>query len=498
MRSTFALLLACAALTARASPESEALKRQGLAALSEGRFAQAGGHFDAAARADPRDTEAVFLRGAAANREGRFDVAEQSLRRAEASGLRNPELDFELGWSFMARGQFEACVVRLEKFDAAAPGRGQTSEFLGRCHLGLRQYERAEARLNEALKRDARLAPTVNLSLAGLEQARGRSAAAQARLQSAVAADAPTGRALRELAGPPDAPQQPDKPLRLSVSYSVGHNSNVIGLGNTIPLPADISRKGADFARLSAGASYTRLLEDGTGLTLGYAYLDDRYDGIGGANLQDHFVYADIAHQINARAAFTLRVSGEFTTLGGVRFRDVLSLRPALSYRFLPDSVTEFSWSLSDNDYLQPSAAAFNRDGETNVFSVVHSFRLRGTNWSGAVGASHSRNRAEGSDFDASSLGLTGTLRYSFANRMVAALGVSLSRDDYRNANSLAGGGFAFARDDRQQSVNAQLSGPLTDNVRWFAHAQALRNNSNIAFYAYKQTSITGGIAVDF
>jgi tetratricopeptide (TPR) repeat protein len=440
------------------------------------------------------ESESLYLQGAKANRAGQFDAAEQLLRRAEAAGLRNPELDFELGWSFMARGQAEACITRLEKFEAAAPGRGQASEFLGRCHLALRQYDKAEARLNEAVRRDPRLAPTVNLSLARLDQARGRTDAARARLETAAATDSPTGRALRELAGPPEPAVQPDKPLRLSLSFSGGHNSNVIGLGNTIPLPADISRKSADFMRFTAGGSYTRQVEADTALTLGYAYLSDRYEDIGGANLLDHFVYGDLFHQFNARTAFSLRVSGEFTTLAGARFRDVLSFRPAVSYRHNPDAVTELAWSLSQNDYLAATAQAFNRDGETQALSLVHSFRLRGTQWGGAVGGTWTRNRTEGSDFNSDAVGVSGTLRYTFPNRVVAALGGGVSWDNYRDPNSLSG----FARDDRQLSLSAQLTGPLTDSVRWFAAAQALRNRSNIAFYDYRQTSVTAGIAYDF
>jgi tetratricopeptide (TPR) repeat protein len=498
MRTATALALLCAWTLASASSESDALKQQGLRALAEGRFAEAGTRFAAAMRADPRDAEAAYLHGAAANRQGQFAAALDSLQKAAASGFHDVELDFELGWAHMGGGQAEACIARLERFDAARPGRGQTSEFLGRCHLALRQYDRAEARLQQALARDPRLAPTVNLSLAALEQARGRTDAARARLESVVAADAPTGRALRDLAGPPESVVQPDRPLRLSLSFSVGHNSNVIGLGNTVPLPTDILRKGANFARLSAGAAYTRQLEPGTLLSLGYAFLSDRYEDIGGANLLDHYLYADLFTQLTARAAFSLRVSGEFTTLGGNRFRDAFGIRPAFSYRFTDNSTTEFAYAITDSDYQANVAPAFSRDGESQAYSVVHSFRIRGTNWGGAVGATYGRNRTDGGDFVSDSLGASGTLRYTFPNRIVAALGVGMSRDDYRNPNSLAGAGFAFTRRDEQSNVSAQLTGPLSDGTRWFVQAQSLRNTSNIAFYQYKQTAVTGGVAFDF
>jgi len=440
--------------------------------------------------------EALFLEGSAENRAGRFDAAGQLLRQAQAAGYRDAELRFELGWAAMGSRNWEECIVQLERYEQATPGRGQTSEFLGRCHLALRRPERAEALLKQALERDPRLASTANLLLAQIEQSRGNTQAARTRLESVTSADAPAGRALRDLAGPPDPVTQPDKPLRVSLSLSVGQNSNVIGLGNTIPLPADISRKSALFRRLSAGASYTRHVESDTAFTFGYAYLGDRYEDIGGANLRDHYVYADLFHQFDARIAFSLRVSGEFTTLGGARFRDVLSLRPALSYRFSPDAVTELAWSLSQNDYLAATDPAFRRDGDTQALSLVHSFRLRGSNWSGAVGATVASNRTDGSDFNSDSLGFSGTLRYTFPNRIVAALGASLSRDNYRDPNSLSGG--AFARADRQHTISAQFTGPLFDKVRWFAQTQSLRNRSNIAFYDYRQSSVTAGVAWDY
>lgn len=493
-----ALLLLAGPAIAPASPASDALKQQGLRALAEGKFAEAATRFAEAMKADPRDAEAAYLHGAAANRQGQFAAALDSLRKAETAGYRDAELDFELGWAHMGQGQAQPCIDRLERFEAARPGRGQASEFLGRCHLALRQFDRAEARLNEALARDPRLAPTVNLALASVEQARGRTQAAQLRMESALAADAPTGRALRDLAGPPPPAIQPDKPLRLSLSFAAGHNSNVIGLGNTMPLPADIQRKGSLFTRLSAGAAYTHQIDPATSFTLGYAFLSDRYEDIPGANLLDHFLYADLFTQVTARAAFSVRASSQSTTLGGSRFRDALGLRPAFSYRFTDTSVTEFAYSVTDNDYRANVAQAFSRDGESQAYSVAHSFRLPGTRWSGAVGATYGRNRTEGGDFVSDSLGASGTLRYAFPNRIVAAVGAGVSRDDYGNPNSLAGAGFAFARKDEQSSVSVQVAGPFNDRARWFVQAQSLRNTSNIAFYQYKQTAVTGGLAIDF
>lgn len=452
----------------------------------------------AAAPAAAAEADALFIQGAQANRQGQFTVAAPLLLKAESLGYRNPEIHFELGWAAMGAGRPQDCVDRLERFEAAMPGRGQTSEFLGRCYLALRQDDKAEAMFRRALERDPRLASTIDLAMAALEQSRGRPEAARARMEAVASTDAPTGRALRDLTGPPDPAIQPDKPLRLSASFTLGHNSNVIGLGNTMPLPADISRKSADYTRLSAGASYTHQFDAASSATIGYAGLVDRYDGIGSANLVDHYLYADLFRQVTGRIGFSLRLSGELTDLAGARFRDVVGIRPALSYRFSSDSVTELAYSYSDITYNTQTAQVFSRDGDAHALSVTHSFRLPGTNWSGAIGATLGSNRTEGGDFQSDSVSASGTLRYTFPNRIVAAVGIGATRDDYRNPNSLAGTGFAYARADRQNNVSVQFAGPLSEKLRWFVQAQKLRNQSNISFFEYRQSVVSAGIAADF
>jgi hypothetical protein len=160
--------------------------------------------------------------------------------------------------------------------------------------------------------------------------------------------------------------------------------------------------------------------------------------------------------------------------------------------------VTELAYAYADSEYRIFAPSVFNRNGDSQSLSAVHSFRIRGTNWSGAVGGTYASNRTEGSDFDSYGFGASGTLRYTFENRIVAALGAGVTRDTYRNANSLAGGGFEYARADRQQVVSLQFTGPLAERLRWFVQGQNLRNSSNIVFYDYKQNVFSAGIAADF
>ncbi len=483
-------------LPLHASPESEALTQKGLIDLDAGRYRAAIESFNAAVKADATDLRPTFFQAVVLNRLGAHREAYLLLRALEAQGFRHPEIDFEAGWSLMGMRRARACIDRLERFEKATPGRGQTSEFSGRCHLMLGALDKAEAAFRQAVERDPRLASTVDLSMSALEQARGNAAAAQERLKAAAAADAPVGRALREVLRLPSPPRAALRPLRASVSFAVGHNDNVIGLGNTIPLPADISRQDAHFVRVNVGASYTQPLGERTTGTLGSALLLDRYDGLSAANLNDIFLYGDLNHRIDERMGASFRASYEITALGGRRFRNQIGLRPALNYRFTERSITELAFDYASADYRAPTPIVFDRDGDSAAISATHLFQVPNTRFSGALSASVGRNRAHGNDFTYDSRGATASVRYDFTEKISVTLGVGYTRYDYANPNSLTG--FVFARDDEQTLVTALLVGPLTEHVRWFVQAHAVDNDSNIAFFDYRQNAISAGVAADF
>lgn len=498
-RKLLAIALCSVAAAAAASPESEALVRRGLAEFEAQRYRDAIHYFGEAVKADPKDLHAVFLQGAALNRLGNYREAYLLIRGVENQGARHREMDFEAGWALMGMGRARACVERLERFEKANPGRGQTAEFLGRCHLALGNLKEAEASFNQAVERDARLKPSVDLSLARLEQARKRPDEAREHLDAAAAANAPTGRALRNVLGLPEPVFQPEKPLALSGSLTAGRNDNVIALGTTIPLPTDITNKAATFLRASLQGAYTRMLAARTSATLGYAGLFERYKDLSEANVNDHFVYADLFHVADDRVGVSLRLSHEYTEIDSEEFRDQSALRPAVGYRFTENSVTELAYSYAAADYHSPVAVQqFDRDGNAKGFSLTHNFRVPRTPWSGGVSATHFRNRTEGSDFSFNVTGVSGSLAYEIMPRVSASVGASLAIYDYLNPNSLAGTGFSFARDDKQALISAQLAGPLGWGLRWFAQAQYLKNQSNIPFYEFKQNVVSAGIGASF
>ena len=491
-----ALALACISTPSAASPESDALVRRGLMEFEAQRFRDAIHFFGEAVRADPKDLRAVFLQGASLNRLGNYREAYLLVSGVERQGGRHPEMDFEAGWALMGIGRSRACIDRLERFDKAYPGRGQTSEFLGRCYLQLREYERAESHFNEAVKREPKLKPSVDLSMARLEQARNRPDAARDRLQAAADANAPTGRALRNVFALPEPVHQPEKPLQLSAAFSVGHNDNVIGLGSTIPLPSDITRQSANFLRAQIAGAYTRAFTASTSATAGYALLLDRYRGLGIADLNDHFFYADVISTFARGIGGSLRVSHEITDLHGDRFREQNALRPAVSYRFTEDSVTELALQHSWANYHSPTAPTLDRDGFANALSLTHLFRVPRSGWSGTGTATYLRNHSRGGDFRFTGLGADGALRYTFTTGVSMLVGYGYTNYDYTELNSLAG--FGLRRQDDQHLARLEVGGPLRRGLRWFVQGQRLSNESNIPFFDFVQNVVSTGLAANF
>jgi len=420
------------------------------------------------------------------------------LKALEDTGYRNREFDFEIGWSLMGMGRAGACVPRLASYEQAVPGRAITSELLGRCYLLLRDYDKAEAKLREALARDPGAKQRVDLYLAQVQYGRGDRQAADATVAGILRGDTDLGRALRDgqaalaaLAPPPETG------LRLAASASIGYNDNVIGLGNTIPLPADISNKGSTFFRGGFGISYTHQFDAQTRGSIGYGGLLDRYDQIKAADLDDHFIYADVAHRVNERVALSLRASLQLTYLSGSHFRDQPALRPAAAYRWNESAITELSYTFARPDYAASAAAPqFERDGEIHALAINHLIQPSGSPWSGSVGYARTENRPDGADFRSSGDTVSGAVRYEFAARTHLTLAVNLGRERYANPNSLSADGTA--RRDTPLGVSAQFTAPLTKQLRYFLQFQASRSDSNITFFDYKQQTVLAGIGADF
>lgn len=184
-----------------ASPDSHKLIVQGAADLEAQNYAEALKKFAAASKSDPKDSEAVYFQGAALNRLGRPQEALQQLEQAAKMGFRGVGLTFDTGWALLRLGRWADAIAQLQYFERVVPGRGKTSEFIGRAYLGLGDYDQAEAKFQEAMQRDPDVVPTALVYLAALEERRGNPQRARQYLETVVRAapDTPIARNVAQL-----------------------------------------------------------------------------------------------------------------------------------------------------------------------------------------------------------------------------------------------------------------------------------------------------------
>jgi tetratricopeptide (TPR) repeat protein len=496
-------LLLLTAEPGMASPASRELVQQGLADMQARRYEAALQKFEEAARADPADARTVyFFQGAALNRLGRQEEALARLERAVQMGSPHPELPFELGWALLGVGRWRDAIPQLERAELQSPGRGQTSEFLGRAYLALGDLTRAEQYLEEALRRDPGLAPTVRLALAAVAARRGDQAAVRAQAQrlQLEAPDSPIARRLQEAA--PLVPPAPAaaKPWQVVVSLSGGYNSNVIALGDTIPLPSDISQKHAYFARGTLGASYDWRLGARDSLTAGYNAQIDLYADLSEANFLDQVWYLDYRHAFTSDLAAALRVSDNFSLLDGDAFRNQVGIRPAVGYRISSWSLLELHYALGINDYYVDDVPPVqDRDGLGHQVGLTWFAAIPGTQLLLRAGAFYGRYEADGADFDFDSIGLFVGLNVPLFWQIVADVSYIHLFDRYDNPNSLAGPtGFGFKRDDDGDFFSVQLTRPILDWLSVYVRYDYSRNDSNVPFYEYDQHVVSSGVVARF
>jgi len=256
----FALALASA--PAAANEASDLLVAEGFEALQSGQLLTATDLFIEALEADPTDGQAAFFIGVGMNRIGDHVQALSAIQQAQRLGYQSPEIDYEMGWALLGLGQHDLAIAALERYEESQPGRGKTSEFLGRAWLAKGDAERARTYFDEAVARDPGLAQSVEFQLAAIEYTGGDSEQATEYLNNVIESDptSPLGQyltaELQQLAAQSGADQgAEDKIWQVIATFTVGNDSNAIALGDLQPLPSGISNNGGQFIQTSLAGS---------------------------------------------------------------------------------------------------------------------------------------------------------------------------------------------------------------------------------------------------
>lgn len=475
-----------------ASPQTE-LTEAGQANLDAGRPVAALAKFEAAHRADPNDAETVFLEGAALNRMGRHARAIERLQIARQMGLRHREMAFETGFALLGGGQFKAATVLLGAYEKANPGRAETSELRGRAYFFLGEADQAEAMLRQAVDRDPQLAESVGPYLARIDRVGDDKAASTTLAAGSVS---PATQTLD------DAAAGPDKRWRVSVRAGAGWSDNIIATANAISIPRDITNRDGGFGTLGVHGAFDLIRTDADLLTIGYAVGADMYiDGSSEANLIDHIVYADWRHACTDKLTGSLRVSDEFTQLGGSTFRNAVLIRPGVAYEVADWLTAEVAYTFAASEYSFPIIApVIDRDGEAHRFEIGAWIDVPDTDLQARLGYFHVVNEADGSDFDYDSDGLYVGLAHPLPFDFEGELMWTRIWADYDNPNLFTGTGVA--REDDVDVISIALSRPidlsLPGDARLFIRYEFVRDDSNVFLYDYDQETISAGIIVDF
>ena len=491
------VLLGLVPLPAEASLESRYLVIQGTDHLALQQFERALENFIAAAHSDPADVEAVFYQGLALNRLGRHEEALARLEQARQMGAPHPDLPFETGWSLLHLRRWKEALRELDQYERTAPGRGQTSEFRGRAYYALGEYDKAEALLGEATRRDPNLAPSARLFLALVAEARKDLDAARRQLQAILeeTPESPLARAIRDRLAVLAQTAALAKPFRLNVALAGGFNDNVVALGSGLQLPADISRKHSWFDTSALETSYTWQPASGDTLTVGYRLLATVFPGLSSFDLLDHFTYLDYRHGFRRDLSASLRVSNQFTQVGGTNFRNQVGVRPAVAWWPVDWGAVEVAYSYFHGDYVFTTPAVLDRDSEIHTLAVTSFLRVPGLPVQGQVGYFHLWNFADGGDFDFQSDGVFVGITASPVPQLAAEVFYSRTFSRHDKLNSLSGTqGFEFKRSDEADRVTAQVSWSFFEWLRVSFRYDFITQDSNIGFFDFNQSSFTGGI----
>lgn len=508
--SAVALIVVLAA-DLSASPESDRLVERGVAALEAQDASAALEHFDKAVAADARDPQAHLFRGAALNRLQRFDEALASLDQARRLRSANPQIDFEAGWALMALDRYDEAIAHLQRYNERNPGHGQAHEFLGRCHFAKGDLDAAERELNKAIELDPELRPTVELSLAAIDERRGEGAAADRRLRNLVTdmpAAAPS-RVLRNRLGAA-APRRPvgfqppgAKRWHLTLTSGFGYTDNVIAASDNVPLPADVSGTDSAFGRFGAILSYDLVQEADYNIVVGYAFGADEYEGqFDTSDYKSHAWWADYTRRLNDRATLTFRLADEYLNIGGSSFRNAISVRPGLIYRVTDDLSIELAYTFNTAEYYTAPTAVTDRDGESHTGSVTTYWRLPRTDFTGRAGVYFTRTDADGSDYDADFVAGFISLAHPLVWDVRGEVTFSHIDADYDNPNTFTG--FAFARNDEINIVSVELTKPIDmpgldeQSARVYLRYDFTENDSDVPAFNYDQYVISGGVVVEF
>lgn len=502
-RIVVGLLLCALAPKIIASELSASFIKEGRAALDSANYAHALNAFELATRVDPQDGEAYFFYGVAHNRSDDTDEALVALNRSEALGYANESMDLERGYALVGLGRNEAALKTLQAYELAHPHSGIAKQLLARVYLRSGDAERAHALALEAKALNPNLADTADLIAAYADRARGDSQAIGRFVEDLVSREPNlpfAERIQKQIAR--QTRSSSEKPWSLALNAGVGFNDNVIAIGEGVPLPRELSNEESVVGSFGIDAGYNLLRTQSDFLHLGYNLSASLHESdLDGSDLLMNTLALTWQHRFSERWTSSLSVADQYTLLGGERFRNLISLRPAMSYRHSSTWRIEAYARIVSEDYYFNTAAINDRDGENLHVGILAVRRLGADGPALRIGAQTGHYSTQGRNYDRDRKLFFGSISDELMFDVTGEIHGTFSFTDYDHANSLTG--FRARRDDEAWSVGVLLTRPLPYRVdghdlEVFGSFDFVDNDSNIQFFDYDQVSLNVGVSLRF
>ncbi|MEQ1887590.1 MAG: tetratricopeptide repeat protein [Alphaproteobacteria bacterium] len=495
-----------------ASPQSVALTAEGLAQMNAGHPSEALVKYRAAMAADDTDPDPYFHTGVLLNRGGQWVGALGAFNFSAERGSKNPELLLERGKALLGANLPRRVILDLAAYDKLKPGRAETSELIGKALSLTGDYAGAGAAFDETLKRDGARAPMIAFYRAQIANAQGDKQKSADQLNALLRdyPQSPVAANLRERfarvapapavasAEAPAAKAAPaPKPWSVAGGLHYGHNTNVIGIADGAPLPADISSEDSDFVAAEAGAAWLFRPTDADLFNVSYAGQFTQYTDLHQFDQQFHTAAFDYSHLLSPGLLVTLRGSVDFAFVDEEHYLTRPGARIGFLYRWANGQYTDGGAGVSKSNYdFRVFLPTLDRDGEAYTASLMHYIPLTGNHATIRIGAFSTINNTDGADYDYWAAGATAGLQVALPLGFSGDAGVSYNRDEYDNRTSLTG--FLITRQDDVWRTQAQISHTVTRHADIALRYNEVWSGSNVGFFEYDQRSLSIGAVARF
>jgi hypothetical protein len=293
---------------------------------------------------------------------------------------------------------------------------------------------------------------------------------------------------------------QKTKPWNASVTAGGGYNSNVINLGDVVPLPSDISHKDAGFGTFGLNFDYNWKLSDLDTLKATYNFQSVVYNQLSAADSIAHTWSADLRHKFSSKCFASLEFDDQFLQIDGNDFRNQWGFQPAVAYKVADWTVSQLAYSVKQSDFLFTATPAQTRDALTHSVAASQYIYPKGTKLEAHVGYFHTWNDAGGADFNSEADGYELSASHPIYWKISGTVTFSQTFDEADNANSITSspGGLVVKRRSTLSNLGIQLDRPIMPQLDAYARYDHNWSDSNIGFFEFVQDIWTAGVIWKF